>query len=127
MQKFRSLVLGMALVFAFASIAHAQIGPTNSTRPGASNPIRSPLGQPSSNLGSPPGSNLGTMGGTTFKPGASASGMTTSQARSRLQTKGFTNVQILQRNGNTYTGFAVKNGRTVPVAIDANTGLVTRH
>jgi len=126
MQKFRSLVLGMALVFVSASIAHAQIGPTNNTRPGASNPFRSPLSQPPSNVGSSPGSNSGAMGGTTFKPGASGSGMTTSQARSTLQGKGFTNVQGLQRNGNTYTGFAVQNGQTVPVTIDANTGIVTR-
>lgn len=126
MQIFRSLVLGTALVFALASVAQAQSGSTNSSRPGISNPFRSPLGQPSPNVGSPPGSNSGTMGGTTFKPGASVSGMTTSQVRSTLQAKGFTNVQNLQRNGNTYTGFAVQNSQTMPVTIDANTGRVTQ-
>jgi hypothetical protein len=118
----RSLIFGAALISSLPSIAHAQIGSTNSGRPGISNPFRSPLGQPSPNAGS----NSGTMGGTTFKPGASVSGMTTSQIRSTLQGKGFTNVQNLQRNGNTYTGIAIQNGQTVPVTIDANTGLVTR-
>lgn len=126
MQIFRSLVLGTALVFAFAWVAQAQSGSINGARPGISNPFRSPLGQPSPNVGSPPGSNAGPMGGTTFKSGASVSGMTTSQARSTLQAKGFTNVQKLQRYGNTYTRFAVHNGQTVPVTIDANTGRVTQ-
>ena len=87
----------------------------------AGNPPRVTPGMPS--LNGPSGS--GSGGSTTFQPGSSAQGMTVPQANSALQAQGFSNVQGLQRNGNTYTGTAIRNGRTVPVTIDANTGVVT--
>jgi len=108
MQISRSLVLAVSLLVALASIAAAQSGSTGGVRPGASNPSRSAPGT-----------------GSTFTPGGSASGMTLPQARAALSAQGFTDAQNLQRSGNIYTGTASRNGQTVAVTIDANTGQVT--
>jgi len=110
-------------VVALVPAAEAQNAMPGTNRPGgAGNPPRVTPGMPS--LNGPSGSSSGS-GGTTFQPGSSAQGMTVPQANSALEAQGFSNVQNLQRNGNTYTGMASRNGRMVPVTIDANTGVVT--
>lgn len=109
----RSLALAASLLVALASVAVAQSGSTGGVRPGISNPSRQPT--PNGPAGS----------GSSFTPGGSASGMTLPQARAALSAQGFTDVQNLQRSGNIYTGIASRNGQTVPVTIDANTGQVS--
>ena len=123
MQGFRSLILLTALLLTLAPIAGAQNAMPGTNRPGAGNPPRVTPGMPP--LNGPAGTPAGAGGSTTFTPGSSAQGMTVPQAHSALAAQGFTNVQNLQRNGNTYTGMASHDGRMVPVTIDANTGVVT--
>ena len=123
MGRARSTALVVSLISALASVAHAQgTGPaTGRGGPGATLPSHN---MPGSQPGMP-STSPGTGSGTTFMPGGSASGMTTPQAMSTLQAQGYSNVQNLQRNGNIYTGTATRNGQTVPVTINANTGQVT--
>jgi len=107
----RSLASTMALLLMLAPAALAQSSGGRAPTPGVP-------GAPSTGSGinskSTPGSN--------FAPGASAVGMTSTQATSAIQAQGYSNVQNLQRVGNTFTGTAVRDGQTVPVTINANTG-----
>jgi len=107
----------IVVLLATGPLALAQIGPPGTSRPGG-------IANPMSTLPASPSLNGRAPGSTSFHPGLSAPGLTMSQAESALLARGFTSVHILQHSGNTYTGIANRNGRTVPVTIDANTGEV---
>ncbi len=111
MRIIRSLVSAMALLLALAPAVLAQSSGGRAPTPGLP-------GAPSTGSGI----NSKSTPGSTFTPGASAVGMTSIQASSAIQAQGYTDVQNLQRVGNTYTGTAVRDGQTVPVTINANTG-----
>lgn len=113
----RSLVSTMALLLILAPTVLAQSSGGRAPTPGLP-------GAPStgSGINSNSGINSKSTPGSTFTPGASAVGMTSTQATSSIQAQGYTDVRNLQRVGNTYTGTAVRDGQTVPVTINANTG-----
>lgn len=54
-----------------------------------------------------------------------SSGLNTQeQVRGKLASEGFTDIQAITRNGNSYQARAMQNGRPVDLTIDATTGTI---
>jgi hypothetical protein len=66
------------------------------------------------------------QGASSQSGGGSQSMMSESQVRSMLQQQGLTNIQNLQREGDTYTAAADWQGEQVDVSVNARTGEITQ-
>ena len=108
----RKLLLATTLVL-IGGIAYAQTPPANQTPPASSGPGNSAINPPAT-------TNPGA-------PVAGANSFTEGQAKSRIESSGYTNVSELKKDDSgVWRGKAMKDGRSINVSLDFQGNVVAQ-
>jgi len=120
MRKFTATALTAVLVtgLSFGALAQGMSSsPSEPSSPSSSSRGTVTPANPSSSGAMAPSSSEGTM----KRPVASAS-----QVRSALQSQGYTGVKSIKKSGTNWTATAMKDGKSVHVAVDEHGNVETR-
>src|SRR6267378_2753091 len=126
MMKAKTVAMIGALLLGSSALALAQTGSSSTTSPSSGAATGSTAGSTTggtsgSMTGGTTGSTTGSAtGSATTTPGPQSAMKTDQDVTKKLQDAGYSNVTDVKPGKNGYTASAMKNGKRVRVAVDAN-------